>query len=469
MSTSIAAHPDRLLPADPGTRAIARNLLTQVEDLPIVSPHGHVDARIIADNTPFPDPTQLLISPDHYVTRLLHANGVNLSDLNVGNSSGADPREAWRIFCRNWHLYDGTASGYWLRSEFVNVFGIDDSRINETNADELYDRLQNIVARPDFRPRELFEKFKLEVMATTDDPLDDLSAHEQIAADTSFSGRVLPTFRPDAYVKFHGAGFTDKAQKLIDTAGEGRTGYEGYIRAMENRRAYFVDRGAVSADHGTLNANTLKLDSADAARLFDKGLRGEATVEEANAFEAHMTYQFARMSVADGLVMTIHPGVYRNHSPETFDRFGADTGHDIPFAMEYTRGLQPLLGDFGNERDFHFVLFTIDETVYSREIAPLAGFYPSVYVGAPWWFIDEPDAMFRWRSAITGTAGFSRSSGFIDDTRAFCSIPARHDASRRTEAAFLAKYVAEHRISEERAAEIIVDIVDAAPRRVFKL
>ncbi|MBD2766080.1 glucuronate isomerase [Kocuria sp. cx-455] len=469
MSTSIAAHPDRLLPADPGTRAIARNLLTQVEDLPIVSPHGHVDARIIADNTPFPDPTQLLISPDHYVTRLLHANGVNLSDLNVGNSSGADPREAWRIFCRNWHLYDGTASGYWLRSEFVNVFGIDDSRINETNADELYDRLRNIVTQPDFRPRELFEKFKLEVMATTDDPLDDLSAHEQIAADTSFSGRVLPTFRPDAYVKFHGTGFTDKAQKLIDTAGEGRTGYEGYIRAMENRRAYFVDRGAVSADHGTLNANTLKLDSADAARLFDKGLRGEATVEEANAFEAHMTYQFARMSVADGLVMTIHPGIYRNHSPETFDRFGADTGHDIPFAMEYTRGLQPLLGDFGNERDFHFVLFTIDETVYSREIAPLAGFYPSVYVGAPWWFIDEPDAMFRWRSAITGTAGFSRSSGFIDDTRAFCSIPARHDASRRTEAAFLAKYVAEHRISEERAAEIIVDIVDAAPRRVFKL
>ncbi|GAA1763129.1 glucuronate isomerase [Kocuria aegyptia] len=469
MSASIAAHPDRLLPADPGTRSIARALLALVEDLPIVSPHGHVDARVLAENTPFPDPTGLLISPDHYVTRLLHANGVALADLGVGGAPDTDPREAWRIFCRHWGLFDGTASGYWLRSEFVNVFGIDDALIGAEHADELYDRLQSLVGQPEFRPRALFERFGLEVMATTDDPLDDLAAHARLAADRTFAGRVLPTFRPDAYVKFSGAGFAEKAHRLIDTAGDGSTGYAGYLHALQNRRAHFLAHGAVSADHGTLTARTLKLDAAEAGRLFEKGLRGEATAEEAEAFEASMTYQFARMAVEDGLVMTLHPGVHRNHSPETFARHGADSGHDIPFAMEYTRALQPLLADFGTAENFHLVLFTIDETVFSREIAPLAGFYPSVYVGAPWWFIDEPDAMLRFRSAVTGTAGFSRSSGFIDDTRAFCSIPARHDASRRTEASFLARLVAEHRISEERAAEIIVDVVDAAPRRAFKL
>jgi len=469
MSASIAAHPDRLLPADPGTRAIARSLLALVEDLPIVSPHGHVDAGILADNTPFPDPTELLISPDHYVTRLLHANGVDLSDLRVGRAQDADPREAWRTFCRHWDLFDGTASGYWLRSEFVNVLGVDDSRIDEEHADELYDRLQALVEDPAFRPRQLFERFGIEVLATTDDPLDDLAAHARLAADETFTGRVLPTFRPDAYVKFHGPGFAEKAQRLVDTAGDGAAGYEGYLRALENRRQHFIEHGAVSADHGTLTARTLRMEPAEAARLFEKGLRGEATAAEAEAFEAHMTYQFARMAVEDGLVMTLHPGVFRNHSPESFARYGADTGHDIPFAMEYTRALQPLLADFGTAENFHLVLFTIDETVFSREIAPLAGFYPSVFVGAPWWFIDEPDAMLRFRSAVTGTAGFSRSSGFIDDTRAFCSIPARHDASRRTEASFLARLVAEHRIPEERAAEIIVDVVDAAPRRAFKL
>ena len=468
MSASIAAHPDRLLPADPGTRAVARNLLALVEDLPIVSPHGHVDARILADDLPFPDPTGLLISPDHYVTRLLHANGVALADLGVGGSA-ADPREAWRLFCRHWDLFDGTASGYWLRSEFVNVFGVDDALIGEEHADELYDRLQALVEQPGFRPRALFERFGLEVMATTDDPLDDLAAHARLAADETFAGRVLPTFRPDAYVKFSGAGFAEKAQRLVDTAGDGVPGYQGYLRALQNRRAHFLDHGAVSTDHGTLTARSLRMDPAEAGRLFEKGLRGEATPEEAEAFEANMTYQFARMAVEDGLVMTLHPGVHRNHSPETFAKHGADTGHDIPFAMEYTRALQPLLADFGEDPGFHLVLFTIDETVFSREIAPLAGYYPSVYVGAPWWFIDEPDAMLRFRSAVTGTAGFSRSSGFIDDTRAFCSIPARHDASRRTEASFLARLVAEHRVTEERAAEIIVDLVDAAPRRAFKL
>ncbi|MFL4478170.1 glucuronate isomerase [Paeniglutamicibacter sp. ORCA_105] len=469
MPSSIANHPDRLLPADPGVREIARSLHKDVENLPIISPHGHVDAAMIANDTPFPDPTALLLSPDHYVTRLLHANGVPLQQLRVGGTSEVSALDAWRTFCANWKAFDGTASGYWLRQEFVDVFGIDDLDIREETAEATFKALQAKIDEPGFRPRALMDSFNIEVMATTDDPLDDLSAHRALADDASFTSRVLPTFRPDAYIKFWGPDFAAKADALIQAAGQGTTGYDGYMAAMANRRAYFVEHGAVSSDHGSHSAATLKLSRDEAAALFAKGMAGTATTAEAFAFEAHMMYQQAAMAVEDGLVMTMHPGVHRNTHSATLKTFGPDTGHDIPFAVDFATGLQPLLNDFGTAKGFHFIPFTIDETVFSREIAPLAGFYPSVFIGAPWWFLDAPDAMMRFRSAVTETAGFSRSSGFIDDTRAFCSIPARHDASRRVEASFLARLVAEHRITEERAHEIIVDIVDAAPRRAFKL
>ncbi|MDQ0277005.1 glucuronate isomerase [Arthrobacter silviterrae] len=465
---SPAADPDRLLPADPGTRSIARELLARVEGLPIISPHGHVDAAMLEQDTPFPDPATLLVSPDHYVTRLIHASGVPLERLRVGGTTAVEPRETWREFAKAWPLFDGTASGYWMRDSFEHVFGLS-REVSEENADALFDELDAKLKSPAFRPRQLFKEFNIEVLATTDDPLDELAAHKAIAEDPTFAGRVLPTFRPDAYIKFAAAGWAERVERLIDTAGDGIGGYEGYLRALENRRQYFVEHGAVSADHGVRTAQTLRLEAGTAAALFDKARRGEATAQDADVFEAHMTYQMARMSVADGLVMTIHPGVFRNHHTASFNTFGADTGHDIPFAVSYTEALRPMLEDFGTAPGFHFIPFTIDETVFSREIAPLAGFYPSVFIGAPWWFLDAPDAMLRFRAAVTETAGFSRSSGFIDDTRAFCSIPARHNTSRRIEASFLARLVAERRVSEARAQEIIVDIVDAAPRRAFKL
>lgn len=469
MSTSHASHPDRLLPADPQTRDIARRLLAHVEDLPIISPHGHLDPAMFTADEAFSDPTTLLISPDHYVTRVLHSAGVDLADLRVGGHEGTSPREAWRIFCENWGLFTGTASGYWLEQEFEQVFKINPDRISGENADAIYDELAEILARPDFRPRALADEFGLEVLATTDDPLDSLEHHKTLAEDPTFAPRVLPTFRPDAYTKMYKPDFAANVEKLIDIAGEGKTGYAGYLQAMRNRRQYFIDHGATSSDHGTHNADSAPLTPTAAQEILDKGMAGNASFAEALAFEANMTYRFAEMAQEDGLVMTLHPGVHRNHSAATAAKFGADTGHDIPFRMEYTRALQPLLSDFGENPDFHFVIFTIDETAFSREIAPLAGYYPSTYVGAPWWFIDEIDAMNRFRAATTGTTGFSRYSGFIDDTRAYCSIPARHNTSRRVEAGYLARLVAEHRISEDRAAEVIVDLIDASPRRVFKL
>ncbi|MBT2514812.1 glucuronate isomerase [Arthrobacter sp. ISL-30] len=469
----IAAHPDRLFPADPGVRRIARSLHSRVEGLPIISPHGHVDAAVLEQNHPFPDPAALLVTPDHYVTRVIHAGGVPLDQLGLGGASGlggadADSRAIWRNFCTAWPLFEGTASGYWLRQEFEHVFGLREEPSAE-NADRIYDAISAKLEEPGFLPRQLFKEFNIEVLATTDDPLDALESHEALADDPAFAGRVLPTFRPDQYLNIAHPQWQANVERLIASAGDGASGYAGYLAALEGRRRYFVEHGAVSADHGVRTPATLKLDAAEAGRLFERARAGKASAEDRDVFEAHMIYQMARMSVEDGLVMTLHPGSYRNHHGPTFEAYGADTGHDIPFAVNYTEAVRPLLQDFGTAKDFHLVLFTLDETVFSRELAPLAGFYPSVYIGAPWWFLDAPDAMLRFRSAVTETAGFSRSSGFIDDTRAFCSIPARHDTSRRIEASFLARLVAEHRISEDRAHELIVDVVDAAPRRVFKL
>ncbi|MCC9205571.1 glucuronate isomerase [Arthrobacter sp. zg-Y769] len=468
---SIASHPDRLLPTETGARNVARELLADVENLPIISPHGHVPASLFVDDAAFPDPTALLITPDHYVTRLIHSSGIPLHDLGVGNPS-VDSREAWRRFAKAWPLFEGTASGYWLRGEFEHIFDIPGSLIDllpSGGGDAVYDALTTKLTDPEFRPRQLFTGFGLEVLATTDDPLDSLGDHATLAADPTFSGRVLPTFRPDAYLNPSQHGWQERVSRLMDEAAEGLTGFAGYLRALENRRAHFIEHGAVSADHGVRTPRTVRLEAQEAASLFSRAQSGLATAADQELFEAHMLYEMARMSVEDGLVMTLHPGSFRNHHTPSLERYGPDTGHDIPIAINYTEGIRPILQHFGDAEGFHLVLFTLDETVLSREIAPMAGFYPSVFIGAPWWFLDAPDAMLRFRSAITETAGFSRTSGFIDDTRAFCSIPARHDASRRIEASFLARLVTEHRISEERAHELIVDIVDRAPRRVFKL
>ncbi|MFJ4175363.1 glucuronate isomerase [Microbacterium sp. NPDC089696] len=457
--------PDRLLPADPRTRSIARALYERVAGAPIISPHGHVPAEWIADDTPFEDATSLLVSHDHYVTRLLHASGADLGALGVGGAP-TDPRAAWRTFADHWHLFAGTASGYWIAEELSGVLGIEVD-LGPDSGDAVFDLIAEKLRRPEFRPRALFERFGIEVLATTDDPLDHLDTHRRIA-ESGFGGRVIPTFRPDRYLDPDAEGFTAGIDRLLGATGEAAT-FSGYLAALENRREHFIRAGAVSADHGIEDPETFDVDPDEADRLFHAVMSGAADAAQRRVFRGHMLLQMARMSVDDGLVMTVHAGVVRNHSSSTFRSFGPDSGHDIPRQTDFVRGLRPLLERFGLERDFHLVLFAVDETVYSRELAPLAGFYPSVYIGAPWWFLDAPDAMARFRSAVTETAGFSRGSGFIDDTRAFLSIPARHDTARRADAGFLARLVAEGRVTEGAAGNIIEDIVGPQPRRVFKL
>jgi glucuronate isomerase len=456
--------PDRLLPVDPGTRGIARDLYASVADAPIVSPHGHVPVRWLVDDTAFTDPAALLVTHDHYVTRLLHASGVPLDRLGLGPQP-ADPREVWRLFLEHWHVFAGTASGYWIEEALVSSLGID-IEIGPSTADEIYDRIAAALARPEWRPRALFERFGIEVLTTTDDPLDDLSGHASL--DGQLPGRVLPTFRPDAYLDPDAGSFRENVERLLAATGR-PADHVGYLEALKERRAYFIAHGATSADHGVEEPTALDISDSDAAALFTAVLAGTADAAERRVFRGHMLMQMARMSVEDGLVMTVHAGVLRNHNTPTLLGLGPDTGHDIPIATDFTRGLRPLLERYGLEPDFHLVLFAVDESTYSRELAPLAGFYPSVYLGAPWWFLDAPDAIARFRAAVTETAGFSRGSGFVDDTRAFLSIPARHDTARRADASFLARLVGEGRIGYPVAERIILDSVGALPKRVFKL
>jgi glucuronate isomerase len=463
-------HPDRLLPPDPATRGVARRLHAHVRDLPIISPHGHVPAAWPAQDQPFHDATSLLVTPDHYVTRLLHASGVPLDRLGVGGTplTPEQSREAWRTFCAHWHVYAGTPSRYWLEQSLAEVFDIGTPPSAET-ADDLYDRIGERLAAPDLRPRALLDRFRIDVLATTDDPCDDLAHHATIAVDPTVRTRVLPTFRPDRYLEPAGPRWSALVDDLATAAGTDTGDYDGFVRALEARRRYFVEHGAVSADHSHADVETLTLDLAEARRIYTAARSGTATPAECVALRRHLLVEMARMSVEDGLVMTVHPAVLRDHHAPTAARHGHDVGCDIPVAAEYTRGLRHLLDRFGTAAGFHLVLFTLDETTFSREIAPLAGFYPSVHVGAPWWFLDAPEAIRRFQGAVTETVGFTRTSGFIDDTRAFCSIPARHDMARRLDCAYLAELVVRHRLSEDEAARIAHDLVAVNPRRTFKL
>ena len=462
--------PDRLLPADPGVRRVAAGLYDAVRDRPIISPHGHVDPRVLLENRPFADPTSLLLQPDHYVTRLLHANGVALADLGVGQGPLPEQqaRAVWRLLCENWRVFRGTPVRYWFDSQLGEIFDIEE-RPSAENADEIYDRISAKLTEDAFRPRALLARFGIEILATTDDPADGLEAHRAIADEPAFPTRVIPTFRPDRYLEPAGDGWIDAVKRLGAAAQVDVGEYAGYIEALEDRRRFFISRGATSADHSHVDAGAEPLDPAEARRIYHRAMNGRVSAEEGVAFRRHMMIEMARMSCDDGLVMTLHPGAYRNHHPSTFSRFGPDTGHDIPVSVEFTRALQPLLERFGTHPDLHLVLFTLDADVFSREIAPLAGFYPAVYAGAPWWFLDNPSAIRSFQQSVSEIAGFSKLSGFIDDTRAFCSIPARHDMSRRLDAGFLAGLVAEQRLEEDEALDTLVDLVSDQPRKVFKL
>jgi glucuronate isomerase len=463
-------NPNRLFPADPSTRAIAQQLYATVRDLPILSPHGHTDPQWFADNQPFPNPTALLLQPDHYIFRMLYSQGIAMESLGIPQTDGqqqADPREVWRIFARNYFLFRGTPTRLWLDYTFANTFGLTE-RLNADNADEFYNTIAKKLATPEFLPRALYDRFHIEALATTDAAVDSLEHHKKIKS-SGWSGRVLPTFRPDAVIDAEYIGFHDNLAQLATVSGEDVSTWKGYLRALRQRRAYFKANGATATDHGHLTARTADLSLHEAEALYKRIFTGKLQPGDVELFQAQMLTEMAGMSVDDGLTMQLHPGAIRNHNTAVYEKFGRDKGADIPSPTEYVQALRPLLNKYGNEPNFTFILFTLDETTYARELAPLAGHYPCLRLGPSWWFHDSPEGMMRFREQVTETAGFYNTVGFNDDTRAFLSIPARHDVARRVDCAFLARLVAEHRLEEDEAFAIAQDLTVNLVKKAYHL
>ncbi|MCU0635057.1 MAG: glucuronate isomerase [Gemmatimonadaceae bacterium] len=456
MSRPLILDPDRVFDAEPQARRIARTLYEETAALPIIAPHGHVDPALLATNAPFPEPASLLVVPDHYLVRLLYSVGVPMEALGVptrdGSSYEQDPRQIWRRFAAHAYRFGGTPSGLWLDYELAVLFGVRE-RLDATTADRIYDQIAERLTSPEYRPRALFDRFGIEVLATTDAATDSLEHHAAIAS-SGWTGRVIPTFRPDALFRIAAAGWGEAHRALEAVVGRALTTFGDFAAALRERRAVFARAGATATDHAVLEPRTAWLSDDAIETLFQRARAGHATADDQRAFEAHALMLMAQCACEDGLVMQLHPGAYRDHNPLVAARFGPDRGADIPVATEYTRHLAPLLGAFGNDARFRLVLFTLDESTYARELAPLAGHYPAVRLGPAWWFHDSVEGMLRFRERTSETATIWNTAGFNDDTRAFCSIPARHDLARRVDATWLARQVVRHLIDLDDARRI---------------
>jgi glucuronate isomerase len=456
-------NPDRFFAPDPATRSIARDLYQTVAALPIVSPHGHVDPRLFADpSATFGTPADLFIIPDHYVTRMLYSQGVSLDVLLNG-----DHRVIWKLFCENFHLFRGTPSGIWLSDELAFVFGVNE-KPSAANADRLFDLLSEKLAAPEFSPRRLFERFNIEVLCTTDAATDTLEAHQAIRK-SGWTGQIRPTFRPDGVVNLDAPNWKANIARLSEVSGINVVDYKSFIAALEQRRGFFKSLGATATDHAAITPATAELTLPQAEGIFQRALKGEANSSDAGQFTAHMLMEMARLSIDDGLVMQLHPGSFRNHNDLVFQKFGPDKGADIPLPTEYTRNLLPLLSKHGNHPSLTLILFTLDETTYSRELAPLAGHYPALKLGPPWWFYDSLSGMARYFDQVMETAGIYNTTGFNDDTRAFCSIPARHDVWRRASANWLASLVVRGIVEHQEAHEMMQELAIGLAKRAYKL
>jgi glucuronate isomerase len=353
-----------------------------------------------------------------------------------------------------------------LNQELYEVFEVIDKLTGES-AQDIYDQIEDCLRKPEYRPRRLFERFNIEVLTTTDMATDPLDNHRALR-ESDWEARIFPTFRPDAVINIDAPGWGENIEALSEVSGTTVHNYQTFVWAIEDRRAFFKQMGATATDHSALTPYTGELSSEEAEDIFQRALKGEASAQDAARFTGHMLMENARMSLEDGLVMQVHPGSYRSHNRLVYQHFGVDKGGDIPIATEYTRNLHPLLNKYGNDPRLTLILFTLDETSYSRELAPLAGHYPALRLGPPWWFHDSLNGMFRYLEQVSETAGIYNTVGFNDDTRALPSIPARHDLWRRVASNWVAGLVMRGIADMDDANEMNHDLAYRLAKRSYK-
>lgn len=463
-------HPDRLFSPETVQRDIARDLYEDVRDLPIISPHGHTDPAWFASNAPFDDAASLFLTPDHYVLRMLRSRGISYDDLAVPRLDGdpvAAPRDAWARFAANYHLLLGTPSRLWIDHSMAWAFGLTEP-LSADNADHVFDLIGERLKDDDMRPLAILDKARVECIATTEFALDPLDNHADLSR-RGLIGRIRTTYRPDDVCDPDSGQFVTNLTALGNLTGCDVTSWGGMLDAHRARRKAFRGSGATATDHGVPSATCVDLGDDQKQALLDRVLSGPATPQDAALFRAQMLTEMAGLSVEDGMVMQIHAGSRRTTDPEMLRLRGPNQGSDIPVPVDPVRGLEPLLHKYGSAPGFRLIFFCLDETIYARELAPMAGYWPALMIGPPWWFHDSPRGIARYLDQLVETAGFRNLAGFNDDTRALLSIPARHDVWRRGVCNFLGGLVAQHTLSKTDARHIATWLSADAAKEAYGL
>lgn len=458
-------HPYRLLGTHPEQTKLAYEHLKEAASYPLICPHSHVNPALFSDSQgSFPNPVEMFVRRDVRVLSQLHSQGVRLEPFLDPNR---DPEEVWRMFARHYRLFWGTSTALWLEQQLETVFAISEA-LDESSADHIYQTLVARIAQPEYRPRAVLERLKIEILCTTASATDPL-LHYRTLSQGAWAGRVLPVFRPDKLLWTAHPDWLPELHKLAAQTSGPITRMRAFLDALRQRRHEFKRLGCVATDHGCERPYTERLSSKAADDLFSLALKGKITIAESIRLQGHLLIEMAKMSLEDGLVMQIHTGSYQDHNGELLVRFGPNKGADLPLATEFTSNLKPLLGVVGNEPAMKLVLFSLDETAYGRDLGPLAGHYPAVFVGAPWSFHNGPKGLMRYFDQVVETAGLCNTAGFQDHARSVGTLAARHDLWRRIACRWLANLELEGRLSHAQARSMLGDLANGRARKVYGL